>query len=140
MFNGIIFNTGKVISIEKSKKSIFIGIFTNTIFKKKDLGSSISCDGVCLTLVKIHNKKIYFYLSNETLKRSNFRSVKINQIINLEKSLSYGKKISGHYIPRGIAKLNERLPEGKQLHCFLILKILEIFVKYTLLALSKGTQ
>ena len=97
MFNGIIYNTGKVISVEKAKKSIFIGILTNNTFKKKDLGSSISCNGVCLTLVKIDKKKIYFYLSNETLNRSNFRSVKINQIINLEKSLSYGKIISGHY-------------------------------------------
>ena len=97
MFNGIIYYTGKVISLKKTKKSIFIGILSNTIFKKKDLGSSISCNGVCLTLVKIDKKKIYFYLSNETLKRSNFREVKINQIINLEKSLSYGKMISGHY-------------------------------------------
>ena len=97
MFNGIIYNTGKVISIKKTKKSLFIGILSNITLKKKDLGSSISCNGVCLTLVKIDKKKIYFYLSNETLKRSNFRSVKINQIINLEKSLSYGKIISGHY-------------------------------------------
>ena len=97
MFNGIIYNTGKVISLKKTKKSIFIGILSNIIFKKKDIGSSISCNGVCLTLVKIYKKKIYFYLSNETLKRSNFRKVKINQIINLEKSLSYGKMISGHY-------------------------------------------
>ena len=85
MFNGIIYNTGKVISVKKTKKSIFIGILSKIIFKKKDLGSSISCNGVCLTLVKIDKKKIYFYLSNETLKRSNFREVKINQIINLEK-------------------------------------------------------
>ena len=97
MFNGIIYNTGKVISIKKTKKSLFIGILSNITLKKKDLGSSISCNGVCLTLVKIDKKKIYFYLSNETLKRSNFRSVKINQIINLEKSLPYGKRISGHY-------------------------------------------
>ena len=84
MFNGIIYNTGKVISVEKTKKSLFIGILTNAIFTKKDIGSSISCNGVCLTLVKIYRKKIYFYLSNETLKRSNLRKVKINEIINLE--------------------------------------------------------
>ncbi len=97
MFNGIIYNVGKVASIDKANNSKFIGIITNIAFKKKDLGSSISCNGVCLTLVKIDRKKIYFYLSNETLKRSNFRTIKINQIINLEKSLSYGKIISGHY-------------------------------------------
>ena len=97
MFNGIIYNTGKVISVEKTKKSIFIGMLSNIAFKKKDLGSSICCNGACLTLVKIDKKKIYFYLSNETLKRSNFRKVKINQIINLEKSLIYGQRISGHF-------------------------------------------
>ena len=40
---------------------------------------------------------INFYISKETLDRSNFRSIKKNQIINLEKSLSYGQKISGHF-------------------------------------------
>ena len=52
MFNGIIYNTGRVVSVDKTKKSIFIGVLTNTLFKKKDLGSSISCNGVCLTLLK----------------------------------------------------------------------------------------
>ncbi len=98
MFNGIIYNTGKVVSINKSRNSIFIGVLTNIKLNKRDLGSSICCNGVCLTLVKIIKKKIYFYLSNETLKRSNFKKIKINQILNLEKSLSYGKMISGHFI------------------------------------------
>ena len=110
MFNGIIYNTGKVISIDKSKNSVFIGIQTNIKFNQKELGISICCNGVCLTLVKIIKNKIYFYLSNETLKRSNFRQIKINQIINLEKSLPYGKKISGHYTQGHvdtIAKVNK---------------------------------
>jgi len=97
MFNGIVYNTGKVTSINKFKNSTSIGVFTNIKFSKKDLGSSICCDGVCLTLVKILKKQIFFYLSNETLKKSKFKKIKINQIINLEKSLSHGEKISGHY-------------------------------------------
>ena len=98
MFNGIIFNTGKVKSIKKNKNSIYIGIQTKISFNKNDLGSSICCNGVCLTIDKVHKDKIFFYLSNETLKRSNFKNLKLNQIINLEKSLSYGKNISGHFI------------------------------------------
>ena len=65
MFNGIIFNSGKVKSIKKYKKSILIGIKSDLIFKKKDIGSSVSCDGVCLTLVDVTKKLIYFYISNE---------------------------------------------------------------------------
>jgi len=98
MFNGIIFSTGKVKSIIRNKNNFLIGIETNLAFSIKDLGSSVSCNGVCLTISKIKNKLIIFYLSAETLKRSNFKLVKINKIINLEKSLIYGKKISGHFI------------------------------------------
>ena len=97
MFNGIIFNTGKVRFIKRNKNSKLIGIKSNLKFKKKELGSSISCDGVCLTLANIENGLIFFYISNETLNRSNFRKLKIGQEINLEKSLSYGQKISGHF-------------------------------------------
>ena len=37
---------------------------------KKDIGMSISCDGVCLTLINISNKLMEFYLSNETITAS----------------------------------------------------------------------
>ena len=97
MFNGIVFNTGEIKILKKNKNSILIGIKTKLKFKKKDLGSSINCNGVCLTLFKINNKLIFFYISNETLKRSNFKNIKKGQKINIEKSLTYGQKISGHF-------------------------------------------
>ena len=98
MFNGIIFYTGKVKKITKKRNSIYVGIQTKINFSKKDLGSSICCNGVCLTVEKILKNKIFFYISNETLKRSNFKNLKLDQIINLEKSLSFGKSVSGHFI------------------------------------------
>ncbi len=98
MFNGIIFYTGVVKNIKKNKESIYIGIQTKLNLNRKDLGTSISCDGVCLTVEKIFKNKIYFYISKETLKRSNFKKLKLNQIINLEKSLSFGQNVSGHFI------------------------------------------
>lgn len=97
MFSGIIHHEGKVCSIDIEKNSIFIGIKTKIKFKKKDLGESICCDGVCLTLTDIIKDTIYFYISNETLKRSNFKYLKLNQKINLEKSIIFGQSISGHF-------------------------------------------
>ena len=47
--------------------------------------------------MKILKNVIYFYISKETLDRSNFKDIKKNQVINLEKSLSFGKSISGHF-------------------------------------------
>ena len=46
MFNGIVYNIGKVKSVKKDKKSCLLNIDTNLLFKKKDIGSSISCNGV----------------------------------------------------------------------------------------------
>ena len=97
MFNGIIFNTGKVKSIKRSENNAFISIETGLKFTSNDLGSSVSCNGVCLTVTKINNNIINFYVSKETLKRTNFKFIKKNEIINLEKSLTYGQKISGHF-------------------------------------------
>ena len=97
MFNGIIYNTGSIYSINKKKNSLFIGIKSKLRFNSKEIGSSVCCNGACLTLVKIKKNIIYFYISKETLIRSNFKLLKKNHIINLEKSISYGQKISGHF-------------------------------------------
>ncbi len=96
MFNGIIFNKGIVKKIIKRPKGINIFIKSNIKLTKKDIGVSISCDGVCLTLITYKNRNMEFYLSNETLERSKFRFLKLNEQINLEPPLKYGQKISGH--------------------------------------------
>ena len=102
MFNGIIYNQGIVKSIRKSPRyvsgSLVLEISSNIRFKKNDIGESVCCDGVCLTLIRIKKKSLLFYLSKETIKRSNFKKVKIGKSINIEKSLIKGQKISGHYV------------------------------------------
>lgn len=97
MFNGIIFNVGEVKAIKKEKKSILISISSNLRIRRNDIGSSISCNGVCLTLVKLEKKRMFFYISSETLKKSNFKYIKVGNKINLEKSLIFGQKISGSF-------------------------------------------
>ena len=96
MFNGIIFNKGFIKKISKRSKGINIFVKSDLKLNSKDIGVSIACDGVCLTLIKIQNKIMEFYLSNETVKRSKFKYLKINDVINLELPLKYGQKISGH--------------------------------------------
>ena len=97
MFNGIIKNTGTIKNIKKNLNSIYLTIESNIKINKNMIGSSISCDGVCLTLTSKKNNFLKFYLSQETIKRSNFSKAKIGKIINLEKSLKYGDEVSGHY-------------------------------------------
>ena len=96
MFNGIIFNQGVIKRIEKRKKGINLFLKSNLKLKRNNIGMSISCDGVCLTLTSIKNNLIEFYLSNETLFRSKFKKIVIGNKINLELPMKFGQKISGH--------------------------------------------
>lgn len=118
MFNGIIFNQGTVKKISKRKKGINLFLKSNIKLNNKDLGISVSCDGVCLTLTSIKNNLMEFYLSNETIKRSKFKNSKIGDKINLELPLKYGQKVSGH-ICQGhvdtVGTINNIIKEDKSL-------------------------
>ena len=96
MFNGIIFNQGLVKKITKKPQGINFFLKSNLKVKKKDIGISIACDGVCLTLIKVKNNLMEFYLSSETIKISKFKDIKVGNFINLELPLKFGKNISGH--------------------------------------------
>ena len=67
-------------------------------FTKNEVGSSISCSGACLTVEKCNKNYVKFYVSKETLNKTIFKSSKEGDIINLEKPLKYGDRISGHFV------------------------------------------
>ena len=96
MFNGIIYNKGTIFKFIKRPKGLNIFVKSNLKLNKKDIGLSVACDGVCLTLISIKSRIMEFYLSNETIIRSKFKFLKVKDKINLELPLKYGNKISGH--------------------------------------------
>ena len=76
MFNGIVYNQGLIKSLRKSpryvKGSLVIEVSSNINFKKQDIGESVCCDGVCLTLIRIKKKIFYFLLKKKEKKKRNF--------------------------------------------------------------------
>ena len=100
MFTGIIQDLGTI----RTKEEGLYQISTNLDLSKCSEGSSISCNGVCLTAKKItqtDNKLFSFEVNigEETLKRTNLsNSILKNEKINLEKSLQIGDEISGHFV------------------------------------------
>ena len=98
MFNGIIKNTGKIKKIYIKNNNCILEIYSKIKFTTRDIGSSISCSGVCLTLENLKNNVIKFYVSKETLYRTTFKYLKKNDLINLEKPLIYGEPVSGHFV------------------------------------------
>ena len=134
MFTGIIKNTGIVKKIICNKKEMQIGIKSSLKLSKKDLGSSINCSGVCLTLENTYRGLYFFYLSRETLKISIFKNIKLNHIINLEKSLKLGNEISGHFVQGHVdatSKLKKKYIYGKSWYLyFSINKNFKKFLNY----------
>ena len=101
MFSGIIENEGTVKEFKK-RKDYKLVIDTDLNFKDIKKGSSVCCNGVCLTvtLKKRTSKKtrLSFDVSKETVSCTNFSQLKIGDTINVEKSLKVGDEISGHFV------------------------------------------
>ena len=100
MFTGIIQEKGKVVNFSKG----ILEISTNLDLSDCKLGSSICCNGVCLTATEINFiSNSYQFKTNvgeETMLRTTFSENLFNKIkpINLEKSLKIGDEISGHFV------------------------------------------
>ncbi len=100
MFTGIIQEIGKVVNFSNGD----LEISTALDLSDCKIGSSICCNGVCLTAKEINfiNQNYYFKanVGEETIFRSNFSENLFNKSIpiNLEKSLKMGDEISGHYV------------------------------------------
>ena len=100
MFTGIIQEKGKVVNFSKG----ILEISTNLDLSDCKIGSSICCNGVCLTATDIQLiNDLYQFKTNvgeETMFRTTFSENLFNKIkpINLEKSLKIGDEISGHFV------------------------------------------
>ena len=131
MFNGIIYQQGTVSKFSKFNAGTKIFIKSKLKLDKKDIGSSIACDGVCLTLVSKRKDLLEFYLSKESINKSKFKRLKIGQKINLELPLKYGQDISGH-ICQGHVDCTSLLKKIKKVGKSIVLefKIKNKFSKY----------
>ena len=98
MFSGIVQDVGVIKDIVQKDGGVLLQI--KTAFKAKDvnLGDSISVNGVCLTVIELLDDIISFNVINETLHVTNLSRLKKNDCVNLEQSLKYNDKISGHLV------------------------------------------
>jgi len=112
MFSGIIQSQGKITSISKSDEFQSIEIQSN--LKNYDIGSSICCSGICLTVTTMNSDKFTADISLETLNKTNSKNWEKGTMLNLEKSLSIGDEVSGHFV-FGHVDSTGRLKELKEI-------------------------
>ena len=96
MFTGIIKHTGRFISYRSGKEEALIEV--PAPLRELGLGESLAVNGVCLSVEKKSGKNLHFYISRETLDKSNLGKLKHGDILNLEMPLTLDQLISGHMV------------------------------------------
>ncbi len=104
MFTGIINNIGIVTSVSDNLLSINT---ENKLFKNIETGTSVSVDGVCLTLTSLEDDSINFQISNESINRSIIKYYKIDSYVNLETPVKANDFLSGHIVQGHIDEVSK---------------------------------
>jgi len=114
MFTGIIeaIGTVKEIRQEETNRHFLIESAISDQFK---VDQSVSHNGVCLTVTRVAGKAHWVTAVKETLERSTFDSLKIGQLINLERSMLANGRFDGHIVQGHVdqkARVTTRRDEG----------------------------
>ncbi|MCW0232701.1 MAG: riboflavin synthase [Ferrovibrio sp.] len=117
MFTGIITDIGSVVARETRGDTHF-RIRTRYETASIDIGASIACAGVCLTVVQKGADWFAVDVSAETLSRSTLGNWKEGTTINLERSLKVGDELGGHIVSGhvdGVGEVVSTKAEGESL-------------------------
>jgi riboflavin synthase len=97
VFTGIIDKVGKISNVEDRRGQRIITIQTG--WKDLVLGESVATNGVCLTVTEASPQgDARFFVSEESLERSNLQKFEIGTLVNLERAMTLEKRISGHIV------------------------------------------
>lgn len=120
MFTGIVTDVGKVTSLAPLPKGVRLRIETAYDPKTIDIGASIACAGVCLTVVtlpEVGSNQRWFEVEawEEALRLTTAASWETGRQVNLERALKIGDELGGHIVSGhidSVAKIVAREDEG----------------------------
>lgn len=98
MFTGIIEELGILSEKIKTGEGIKLKINAKKVLSGLNIGDSICINGCCLTVVKKNKSSFYVDTIEETLKKTNLGKLKINDEVNLERSLKVNARFGGHFV------------------------------------------
>ncbi len=97
MFTGIVEGVGKLIKAEKEQSNLHLWIEADFCDELK-IDQSVAHNGVCLTVVDFKDGLYKVTAIEETLRKTNFNTLKNGDLINLERCLQYNGRIDGHIV------------------------------------------
>jgi riboflavin synthase len=115
MFTGIVEAVGVLQSLDRRADGERIEIRAPEEVLPLGLGNSIAVNGCCLTIAGTHGDVFGADLSRETLRRTSFGELKLGTNVNLERPLTAGKELGGHFVEGhvdGVGRIARLVPEG----------------------------
>ncbi|MDO9534581.1 MAG: riboflavin synthase [Bacillota bacterium] len=98
MFTGIVEELGEILGRQHYKDSIALLIRGIKVMEDIKEGDSIAVNGVCLTVAKISPVAFYADVMPETLRKTNLHELKAGEKVNLERALTMGGRLGGHFV------------------------------------------
>jgi len=98
MFTGLIEEVGSVTAVGVSKNGSQLKIAAPQVAKKIRRGDSLAVSGCCLTLNSRRGDELIFDLLEETIARTNLKTLQRNQMVNLERAVTASERFGGHFI------------------------------------------
>ena len=130
MFTGIIEEVGQISAIYKSEDLFQISVKTDSILIESKVGDSISINGVCLTVIRFIENKVWFDVIHETIRSTNLGDLSLRDKVNLERSLSQGDEIGGHLVSGHISGKSKAILKRSDQELELVIQKSLIWGKY----------
>jgi riboflavin synthase len=115
MFTGIVEHLGRIAALETSAAGGRLRIDAGPLAASSAIAGSIAVNGCCLTVVEAQDETFAADLSFETLRRTAFGEMKAGARVNLERPLTAGKELGGHFVQGhvdGVGRVTRLAQEG----------------------------
>ena len=106
MFTGIIENMAEVVDVKTNKNNLDIS-FKSHLLPELKVDQSISHNGVCLTVADITKETYLVNVVKETIDKSNFSSLKVGDVVNIERSMMLNDRLDGHIVQGHVDQIAE---------------------------------
>jgi riboflavin synthase len=116
MFTGLVEALGAVRELTSDGAGRRLTVAAPAIAGELTLGESVAVNGACLTVVAHDAESCAFEVGPETLLRTNLGELRINDRVNLERSLRLSDRLGGHLVQGhidGVGAVAERIPQGE---------------------------
>ena len=106
MYTGIIENMAEVVDVKTNKNNLDI-LFKSPLLPELKVDQSISHNGVCLTVADITKETYLVNVVKETIDKSNFSSLKVGDVVNIERSMMLNDRLDGHIVQGHVDQIAE---------------------------------